>query len=357
MGRYTSPHLVDFRERVLVNGRAIAEDEVVDWIERRSSSIESLGATFFEATTALAIEYFASQAVDVVVLETGLGGRLDSTNVVTPLVATVTSIGMDHTDLLGDTIEAIAGEKAGIFKTGCPAVIGERDDHVASVLDAAAKERGATPVRRVEGDWAPRGIEVSGDGTTFALGDEGPPMRLTTPLIGEHQAWNAASALLTLDTAGGQWRATRDAVVHGLAKVALPGRMQRVGHHVFDVAHNPAGARVLARTLSEIGTTRPLVCVLAVLGDKDWRGIMTELSPAVDHFILTTAPTAPPERTWNAASALEHARLHGWSAQLLTRFDDALAQADGAAGTVLITGSFHTVGDAMARLQVDPLAG
>jgi dihydrofolate synthase/folylpolyglutamate synthase len=348
---------VDFRERVLVDGGAISEDEVLDWIERRSPAIESLGATFFEATTALAIEHFAAEEVDVVVLETGLGGRLDSTNVVTPLAATVTSIGMDHTDLLGDTIEAIAGEKAGIFKTGCPAVIGERDDHVASVLDAAAKERRASPVRRVEGEWAPREIAISSEGTAFVLGDQRRPTRLTTRLVGEHQAWNAATALLTLDTAGEEWRPTDEAVAKGLARVALPGRMQRVGQRIFDVAHNPAGARVLEQTLREIGAARPLVCVLAVLGDKDWRGIMTELSPVVDHFVLTTAPTAPADRTWNASLALEYARTHGWSAQLLTKFDDALAHADAAAGTVLITGSFHTVGDAMARLQVDPLAG
>lgn len=357
VGRYTSPHLVDFRERILVDGRPITEDLVLDWIERRTQAIESIGATFFEATTALAIEHFSHEEVDVVVLETGLGGRLDSTNVVTPLVATVTSIGMDHMDLLGDTIEAIALEKAGIFKAGCPAVIGERDDHIAAVLVAAADQRRATPVRRAEREWEPRDVLVSNGGTTFTIGHPERPTTLTTPLVGAYQAWNAATALLTLDAAGDEWRPSPHVLERGLARVALPGRMQRIGHRIFDVAHNPAGAHALAQTLQQIGATRPVICVLAVLGDKDWRGIMGQLSPIVDHFILTTAPTAPPERAWNASDALEHARAHGWSAQLIGRFDDALAQADAAAGTVLITGSFHTVGDAMARLQVDPLAG
>ena len=357
VGRYTSPHLVDFRERVLVDGKAIEEQEVVDWIERRTHAIESIGATFFEATTALALEHFAEREVEVVVLETGLGGRLDSTNVVTPLVATVTSIGMDHMDLLGDSIEQIAGEKAGIFKAGCAAVVGERDEGIARLLERAAASRGAAPVRWIEDGWAPQEVVVSGSGTAFTIGTGEHATRLTTPLVGHHQAWNAATALLTLDTAGDEWRPSPDAVSRGLARVALPGRMQRIGHRIFDVAHNPAGARVLAETLKDIGLTRPLVCVLAVLADKDWRGIMTELSPIVDHFILTTAPTAPAERTWSVDTALDYARTHGWSAQVVGKLDDALTRADSAEGTVLITGSFHTVGDAMARLQVDPLAG
>jgi dihydrofolate synthase/folylpolyglutamate synthase len=130
-----------------------------------------------------------------------------------------------------------------------------------------------------------------------------------------------------------------------------------VGATIFDVAHNADGARALVRTMQATGAARPVVAVLSVLRDKDWRGMMEVLSAVVDHFILTTAPTAPAERAWDAFGALTHARTHGWSSQVVTDFDDAIVRAAAAGGTTLITGSFHTVGDAMTRLQVDPLAG
>jgi dihydrofolate synthase/folylpolyglutamate synthase len=342
---------------VLIDGKPISEEEVVEWIDRRSPDIERLGATFFEATTALAMEYFATHEVDVVVLETGLGGRLDSTNVVEPLVATVTSIGMDHTDLLGDTIEQIAGEKAGIFKRGCPAVIGERDAEVAGVLRAAAAERGATPVHFVAQELTPQNVEVHADGTSFDIMRDGSVERMRSALVGEHQAWNAATALLTLDAAGGEWKPSMETAREAFAAVSLPGRFQRVGKRIFDVAHNPDGASVLARTLQSTGFVRPVIAILSVLGDKNWRGIMDVLATVVDQFILTTAPTAPAGRMWDVVSAWEYARSHGWSSQLVADFDEALSRGDVSGGTVLITGSFHTVGDAMARLQVDPLAG
>ena len=357
VGRYTSPHLIDFRERVLVDGQAIGEDAVVEWIERRTPDIERTGATFFEATTALAFDYFAAREVDVVVLETGLGGRLDSTNVVTPVVATVTSIGMDHMDLLGDSIEQIAAEKAGIFKSRAAAAIGERDAGIAEVLKRVAAERGSSPVRWIGDGWTPSDVVVDATGTSFTIGEGDAARRLTTPLIGEHQAWNAATALVTLDAAGDDWSPRDDVLRRALERVFLPGRFQRVGSRIFDVAHNPDGARVLANTLRTVGVARPLVAVLSVLRDKDWRGIMEALSGIVDHFMLTMAPTAPAERAWDLETALQHARAHGWSSQIVASFDDALTRADAAGGTVLITGSFHTVGDAMARLQVDPLAG
>ena len=319
--------------------------------------IEQLGATFFEATTALALEYFAAQGVDIVVLETGLGGRLDSTNVVMPVVATVTSIGMDHMDLLGDTIEQIAGEKAGIFKPGRPAAIGERDERLAAVLRRCAAERAATPVEWIGDHWTPADVAVGAGSTTFTLTGDSARQRLTTPLVGEHQAWNAATALMTLNIAGDEWRPSKSTLQSSLERVSLSGRFQRVGSTIFDVAHNPDGARVLVRTLQATGATRPVVSLIAVLRDKDWKGMMEALAAVVDHFILTTAPTAPVDRVWDPVEALAHARAHGWSSQIVAGFDDALVRANAAGGTLLVTGSFHTVGDAMARLQVDPLAG
>lgn len=358
VGRYTSPHLVDFRERVLIDGLAIGEEEVTAWLREHDALIARLGATFFEATTALAFDHFARQHVDVVVVETGVGGRLDSTNVLPHPVATVvTSIGLDHTDLLGTTIDRIAFEKAGIFKRGSAAMIGERDPEVARQLIDLAIERGSAPVLAVGRDWLVSEVEVRDAMTAFMLGAGDDSRRFETPLLGEHQAYNAALAIVTLLAAGPQWTPSAADTIAGLRAVRLPGRFQRRGHLIFDVAHNPAGAAVLARTVEQSSVERPVTTLLAVLSDKDWRGMMRELAPVTDRFVLTTAPTAPANRVWDLAAAIAHAAQAGYSAELEPDFARAVERVRHAGGTGVITGSFHTVGDAMACLQVDPLAG
>ena len=357
VGKYTSPHLVDFRERFVVDGRAVDEEYVVEFIERWTPDVERTGATFFEATTAMAFDWFVRQEVDVAVIETGLGGRLDSTNVVRPVSAGVTSIGIDHVEYLGSTREAIAFEKAGIFKAGAPASIGEQDREVATLLEQHAVERGATVVASVWRDAPPTGITVTGAGTSFDVSLGGESARLHTRLAGAHQASNALLAILMLRTAGAPWFVTLDEANAGLAGVRLPGRFHREGRFIFDVAHNPDGASVLAATLKAVGEPRPLAALLTVLTDKDWRGVMGVLAPVVDVFVLTSAPTAPASRAWNVDEALSYAQSRGWAAVLEPDFDRAIDTASSLAATVLVTGSFHTVGDAMARLQVDPLAG
>jgi len=357
VGKYTSPHLVDFRERFVVDGRSVDEDYVVEFIRRWTPDVERTGATFFEATTAMAFDWFVRQEVDVAVIETGLGGRLDSTNVVRPVSAGVTSIGIDHVEYLGSTRESIAFEKAGIFKAGAPASIGEKDREVAALLEQHAVERGASAVASVWRDAPPSGITVTGEGTSFDVALGGESVRLRTPLAGAHQASNALLAILMLRTAGAPWSVTLDEANAGLAGVRLPGRFHREGRFIFDVAHNPDGASVLAATLKAVGEPRPLAALLTVLTDKDWRGVMGVLAPVVDVFVLTSAPTAPASRAWNVAEALSYAKSRGWAAVLEPDFDRAIDTASSLAATVLVTGSFHTVGDAMARLQVDPLAG
>jgi dihydrofolate synthase/folylpolyglutamate synthase len=359
IARYTSPHLVDFRERVLIDGSPVDPGAIVEFIERRTPAIEKIGATFFEATTAMAFDLFARAGVDAAVVETGLGGRLDATNVVAPLVAGVTMIGIDHTDYLGGTLAEIAREKAGIFKTGAAAVIGEPDPEVAGWLAAHAAAAGATPVVQVASTMAIREIGVGARGTHFqctrAGADE--PVTLRTPLIGRHQAANAATAIAMLDAAGDDYAVSNRGVKEALARVSLAGRFHRHGRFIFDVAHNPAGAEVLASTLRLVPAPSPVTALVTVLADKDWRGMLAALAPVVDHFVLSVAPTAPASRLWNPEEAMAHARAAGWSAEVQPDFDAALARAEATGATVLVTGSFHTVGDAMARLQVTPHAG
>lgn len=353
VGKYTSPHLVDFRERFLVDGRPVNPDEIVRFVERWTPDVERLHATFFEATTAMAFEFFRHAEVDVAVIETGLGGRLDATNVVTPLVAAVTNIGIDHVEYLGATREQIAGEKAGIFKRGVPAVIGEGDPAIAALLAGAAEARAATPVVRTFAGGGPRDVQVTGAGTSFTL--DGAPWR--TPLVGAHQAANAAVALAVAGQLPEALRPDERTLRAGLLRAELPGRFHRSGRHLFDVAHNAAGAEVLADALRAVAAPRPVVALLAVLGDKDWRAIMSALAPVVDLFVLTVAPTSPPSRTWSLPEPLAFAREHRWPAMVHRDFDRALAHAAELGATVLVTGSFHTVGDAMARLEVSPTAG
>ena len=357
VARYTSPHLVDFRERIVVDGQPIDEESIVRFIEERTPLVERIGASFFEATTALAFLHFARSHVDVALIETGLGGRLDSTNVVVPRAAGVTSIGYDHVEYLGPTLEEIAREKAGIFKEGKPAVIGEPETQVRGWLARDARAAGASAVRITAEEMTISDLSVAGRGTRFRLAALGDERVVETPLIGRHQAANFAFTLALLDAAGDPFRVTLADAVDAAASVRLPGRFQRLGPWIFDVAHNADGIRTLAGSLAALEIDRPVVALLCILGDKDWRAMLDALAPAVDRLILTDAPTAPRSRAWSLADALVYATEQGYPAHAIADFDEALRRAETEGSTMLVTGSFHTVGDAMARLQVSSLSG
>jgi len=356
VGRYTSPHLIDFRERITVDGSPISEADVLAFLERWIGTAEELGATFFEMTTALAFEWLAKQNVDVAVIETGLGGRLDSTNVLSPRVATVTSIGLDHTDLLGPTLEDIAREKGGIFKRDTPAVIGEPNDHLQNFLARCASQAGAHPVVVIDQEYSIGDVALTALGTSFRLTARNRESAVTTPLIGAYQARNTTTAVATLEAAGGEYLPPLEELTLALKSVFLPGRFQRHGKLIFDVAHNPAGARTLAENLVALDPPHPRTALLAVLGDKDWRGIIDALAPVVDRVLITNAPSAPAERRWNAEQAHAYAQSQGIAADLEPDLDIAIVRAQKRCGTLLVTGSFHTVGDVMSRLQVSPVA-
>lgn len=354
VGTYTSPHLVDFRERIVVDGKQISAGEVIEFVERWTPLVESLGATFFEATTALAFAHFAQAQVDVAVIETGLGGRLDSTNVIDPIVAGVTTIDYDHTEYLGDTLEQIAAEKAGIYKPGRPAIVGERDQALQRVLARDARAAGATPVRIVGEECVISDVAIDSSGTTFTLQGLGGRERLRTPLAGRHQAENVAFTLVLLDAAGAPYATKLDEAAQSLAGVRVGGRFQHVGRYIFDVAHNPEGSAVLASTLGAVRPAEPLVALFSVLADKDWRAMMQSLAQSVAHFVLTIAPSAPANRVWDLNEAGRFAANESIPAEVVADFDAALARASSIGQTTLVTGSFHTVGDAMARLQASP---
>ena len=357
VARYTSPHLVDFRERIVVAGTPIPALEVAEFVERWTPSIERLEASFFEATTAMAFLHFARARADVALVETGLGGRLDSTNVVQPLAAGVTSIGFDHQEYLGPTLESIALEKAGIFKAGVPAVIGEPAPDVAARLAEAARERGARGVRLVREETSIGDVVIDGASTTFTLSALGEHATIRTPLQGRHQAANFAFTLLLLDAAGPPYATSLAEAARSVTHVSLPGRFQRIGRWIFDVAHNPDGAHTVAATLASVADGERVTVLLCVLADKDWRAMIVALRPVAARFIVTDAPSAPASRRWSTREAASYVASLGAEVREVADFDAALSEAQSHYEHTLVTGSFHTVGDAMARLQVSPLSG
>lgn len=356
VGRYTSPHLVDFAERIVVNGIAMPHDAISEWLTRREPLLKDLGATFFEATTAMALSHFATERVDVAVVEVGLGGRLDATNVVVPVAAGVTQIGYDHMEFLGNTLGEIAGEKAGIYKPGRLAVVGDTHPEIRDLLAAHAERAGASSVLVTGRDWQVDDVIVGADGTSFTLRADGRTRRLTTPLVGHFQAHNAAVALAMLRGAGGRWAAIEADAEHLLGGVRLAGRFHRAGPWLFDVAHNADGAATVVANLLAVGMPHPITAVVCVLRDKDWRGILHAVARAAERIVVTMAPTAPVSRMWDLHEVEAWATEEGLPVQRIDDFASALAQARAEAATVLVTGSFHTVGDAMERLQVHPLA-
>lgn len=357
VGLYTSPHLCTFRERIQVAGAPISESVLVAAARRLWPAIEREEASFFEATTALAFLIFAEAGVEVAVVEVGLGGRLDSTNVIAPEVVVLTNVAIDHVDYLGGTLASIAREKAGIIKPGVPVVTGERAAEISEILRQRAEEVGAPFYPLAPASVAD--VAVSPAGTRFRLQTESlDELELQTPLIGEHQAWNAALALRALELLPRDLRPGREAVVRGVAGVRWPGRLQweqiQGRDWIFDVAHNPAGIGALLEAVGRLAVKEPLVAVVGILGDKDWGAMVSLLQERVDRLILTTPPSAPAGRCWDPERALEV--LPPGRARVVRDFSMALevARGEAAEGTVLVTGSFHTVGDALAELGLAP---
>ncbi|WP_343761385.1 folylpolyglutamate synthase/dihydrofolate synthase family protein [Deinococcus depolymerans] len=284
-GLFTSPHLTHFTERFVVDGQELPEEVVADALARVRPAAEALGASFFEIVTALGALLFAEAGVQVAVMEVGLGGRLDATNALEPALSVVTNVGLDHTEFLGDTPQAIATEKAGILRAGRPAVVG-----VAPEVQPAFDAPGADLWRLDDHllDLRLRGWQ----GAQVTLRTPAGPLTLQTPLLGRHGARNAALAALAALRLG----VPAAAVTRGAAGTRWPGRLETLpwgaGRVLLDGAHNPDGAQALAATLEEL-QVGPLPLVFGAAGDKDLGGVVAALRPAVSEVILTRAVLSP----------------------------------------------------------------
>jgi dihydrofolate synthase/folylpolyglutamate synthase len=348
VGLLTSPHLLDFSERVRVDGRAITETETEPILNAMSRG--TLDGSFFEVATALAFEHFRRCDVDVAVLETGLGGRLDATNVCFPRVTAITSIDLDHVKTLGPDRATIAREKAGILKPGVPVVVGDLAPEAFDVIERIARRRGAPIVRAAEeirlavASWGWDGLQVE---------MEEPGMSSTSvclPLPGRHQLDNLAIAAVTARRFLPATALAFD-VFPGLADTRWPGRLQRVAGNpvrVYDVAHNAAGAESFAAALDELGVPEGSVLLVGLLNDKDLAGMARVLGRHFERVVTTTPPH--PIRARAASETAEAFAALGCTTHAVDDVADAVREATRArsgAGWVFVTGSLFTVGAAM----------
>ena len=336
-GLYTSPHLVSFRERIRTGGVAITEDAVVRHVEtvRRASDTTGADLTFFEITTLAAFLEMREQGVAVGVIEAGLGGRLDATNVVRGHVAVLTSVGIDHAEYLGGTIAEIAAEKAAIIKPGSIAVTGALDDEAEAVVAARVAATGATRIA-----W-PR------DFGPFAPLADAQRRHTGRGLAGAHQVHNAALAAAAVSALAAHFPvddAVRDAAI---LDARWPGRLEvlrrRGGHGalVLDAAHNPDGARALAATLDEVAPERPRVLVFAAMADKDWREMLGILAPGFDTVIATTLPMARAAEPERFLDVVPHATIAASPVDALDRAEQAAT----AHGSIVVAGSIFLLGN------------
>jgi len=355
VGLYTSPHLVDFRERIQVDGELVAEARMAaltDAVRQAAGGMPE--PTFFEFTTAMAFRYFAEAQVDVAVVEVGLGGRFDATNVLMPLVTGITTVGLDHQAYLGNTVEAIAFEKAGIIKSGVPVVAGRLRPNAMAVVERVAGERG-TPVVCLGREYMVAG--ESPDCFRYA-GPSRSYDALQCALKGRHQLDNAACALALIEQADGLGLAvSAQAVQEGLRSVRWSGRLETLESRpvvLLDGAHNPDAAGALASCLTDMRRDHPRQRMIAVLGmmrDKDADGFLDHLLPCLDDVIVTQLRGGR-AATVEELGALLHRR--GRAAHLIPDLSDALAQARRMAGPddgILITGSLFLVGEIKALFQ------
>jgi dihydrofolate synthase/folylpolyglutamate synthase len=295
-GLYTSPHLIDFRERIRVNGEMISELNVISFVEKHMSFIESLKPSFFELTVAMAFDYFSMMNVDIAVIEVGLGGRLDSTNIISPMVSVITNIGHDHMDILGDTLQKVAAEKAGIIKNGIPVVIGETQTETKDVFTAFAHEKGSE-IKFADQDYSCSLSEMENlqEYRNYNVKDKsGKQFTGSTPLGGDYQAKNIVTVFEIYDILKRTLNITSENLTKGIRHVidntALSGRWQTVGHNpliICDTGHNKEGLEYVVSQLSRFDG-RKIHFILGFVSDKDL-SLVLPLFPLNAEYYFTRA--------------------------------------------------------------------
>lgn len=364
VGLYTSPHIRTFHERIRVNGQMISSEDIIRLARPLMDQAAAIGGTFFEVTTAMAFAYFAEHRVDAAIIETGLGGRLDATNVVSPLVSIITGIDYDHMEYLGTTLPQIASEKAGIIKAGAPAIVGPllaaQDTMEETVLRAVFSDKAqrvgtsvtfAPDVAKVDVDRIHHDLTM-----TVSVIDAGGLRYYDVDLAGSHQAANVATVMAALPALQSTWFIEEQHIEQGLRSVrtttGLTGRVQYVmgsPHTVLDVSHNPGGLAALVTTLRDAGyADHSWQVVFGAMRDKDVAGMVRSLKSATETFHVC-APAL--ERAMDTASLATIATESGLT-DIVSHASvaEAVHQAR-QRGPTLICGSFHVADEALAALQ------
>ncbi|MBS1730158.1 MAG: bifunctional folylpolyglutamate synthase/dihydrofolate synthase [Bacteroidetes bacterium] len=351
-GLYTSPHLKDFRERIKINGALCSEQFVIDFIEKMKPHIEAIKPSFFEITVAMAFDYFANNQVDIAIIETGLGGRLDSTNIITPIVSVITQIGYDHKNMLGDTLKEIAGEKAGIIKENIPVIIGEMNKETFPVFETVAREKNApfydARQRRYVEDWENDGQILS---LTIVETRSNSHEQYQLDLTGIYQVKNilpVLEAIHQLQIAGFHLSLTqiKKGLSHVKKNTGLHGRWEKIHHSpdiILDVAHNEDGINAVKEQLSLLHYDRVHI-IFGMVNDKDTQGILATLPPnAIYYFTKASIP-----RAMNEEELIKRASLFGLKGKAFSNIKEAMQNAMAHAhqqDLILVCGSVFLVAE------------
>ena len=354
VGLHTKPHLRSMTERARIDGIAISEERFASILQSMMPAIERTAAvagrpTYYETLLAIAFVYFAEENVDLAVIEVGLGGRLDGTNVITPLVAAITSIGFDHMDVLGETLEDIALEKAGIAKPGVPLVTFVDDDAARRVVEDAAASVGA-PFIDVGATVSVEDVRLNRDGQSFAILTPAARYNISTPMLGEFQRRNTATAISTIETLPPQFRAGIDQVESALASLTIPGRMEYYPGHpgvLFDIAHNAEKAEHLVRSLQEHFPQRRFTFVVAIGESKDANEILRQFATLPVKFIFTSFEIAgrAPTKPQRLAAIAESIGSWGRVVQDPVEAMEIARRTSGADEIIVVTGSTFIVAE------------
>jgi dihydrofolate synthase/folylpolyglutamate synthase len=355
VGMYTSPHLVDFRERIKVGPEFVDQDFVVDLVLKLKDDIDQRGYTFFEVTTAMAFEHFARKQVDLGVVETGLGGRLDATNMITPLVSIITNIGKEHTQQLGDVIAQIATEKAGIVKRAVPTITAVSQPEALDAIRVVCAQRKSEFIR-VQNGSVYSVLDSSIHGSRFNFSSNSFEYRnLELNLAGEHQLQNALTALTTIqELVGLGWKVDEPAIRKGLKQVNWRARLEVFGKEprvLLDVAHNPRGMQTLVEALEQLFPERKVIFVFGVMGDKDYRSMLETISRKARLVVLTKPDY---KRAVDPEVLREVIMPSGIPCRIVPQVEQAYHSALEQAcpdDVVCITGSHFTVGELLGSLE------
>ncbi|MFB6342010.1 bifunctional folylpolyglutamate synthase/dihydrofolate synthase [Saccharicrinis sp. FJH62] len=350
-GLYTSPHLFDFRERIKINGEPVSKESVIDFVAEHKALFENIQPSFFEMTVAMAFEVFKDEGVDIAIIETGMGGRLDSTNIISPLVSVITNIGYDHTQFLGSTLEAIAGEKAGIIKPGIPVVIGETQKETEPVFKSKALESGSTITfadQRYKSDILLR--------ETFSQTVKVGEKTYKTDLTGSYQRKNLTTALAALDVLKSEYYLNDDLIANALTAVksitGLKGRWDVISESpdiICETSHNEAGIREMVEQLKMFGS-KQIHIITGMVNDKDPDAILP-LLPQKARYYFTRAQV---ERAMPETDLQNHARRYALNGNSYPKVDQAIDAARKAArpdDVIVITGSIFLIADALEYLN------